>query len=83
MPVIKVNKVVDLPLAGIRRLMKKAGAERVTKEAVETLRDITEQFVIRIAKLAVEFAESQQRKSLMKEDIIRAIKVLSYGLSTE
>jgi len=82
-PVIKVNKVVDLPLAGIRRLMKKAGAERVTKEAVETLRDITEQFVIRIAKLAVEFAESQQRKSLMKEDIIRAIKVLSYGLSTE
>ncbi|MHA1590592.1 MAG: histone family protein [Candidatus Njordarchaeales archaeon] len=64
--------MADLSLAGIRRLMYKAGAERISKEAVETMREIAEDLIIKIAKVAVELAQHAKRRTVQKEDVKKA-----------
>lgn len=58
-----------LPLAPIKRLMKNAGAERVSKEAVEELRDILEDEVRDYAEQANKLARHAGRKTIQAEDI--------------
>ncbi|MHA1615852.1 MAG: histone family protein [Candidatus Njordarchaeales archaeon] len=68
--------MADLSLAGIRRLIYKAGAERVSKEAVETMREIVEDIVVKIAKVAVELAQHAKRRTIMKEDVKKAAELI-------
>lgn len=65
----------EISLASIRRIIKKAGADRISQEAVEYLREIAEKYIFNIAKTAVELAEHAKRKTLLKEDILRAIRI--------
>jgi len=67
----------EISLLSIRRIMKKAGIQRASKEAIETLRDIAEEYILQIAKTALELAEHAKRKTVQKEDITMATKLLT------
>jgi len=63
-----------LPLAPIDRLVRKAGAGRVSAEAAEALRDILQDMGVSLGKAAVEFARHANRKTVVEDDI-----KLAYG----
>jgi len=67
--------MADISLSSIRRIMKKAGIDRASKEAVEALRDIAEKYVLEISKLALQLAGHAKRKTVSKEDILMAVKI--------
>jgi len=66
--------MAELPLAPIDRLIRKAGAERVSEEAAKALRDILEEKAIEIAKRANDLALHAGRKTIKVEDIKLAAK---------
>ena len=68
---------IDLQLAPMHRIIKKAGAERVSEEASEELRKALDAIGVRIAKEALDFAVHAGRKTIKSEDIeIAAKKVI-------
>jgi histone H3/H4 len=68
----------NLALASTARLIRKAGAQRVGKEAAEELAKILENIGVFISKEAREYAEYAGRLTVKKKDIeMAATKVLS------
>ena len=55
--------------SSIKNIMKKAGALRISKEAVKKLKTLTEDYILVIARRAVKNAEYSGRKSVKSEDI--------------
>lgn len=68
--------MAELPRAGIRRLMKAAGAKRMAQDSVIAMRDLTEQFTEKLGKIAVEMAEHDDRKTVKKEDVHKAASIM-------
>lgn len=66
----------ELPIAPAHRLIKKAGAERVSEEAAEALRDILEEVGVKIAQEALDLAKHAGRKTIKARDIEFAAKRL-------
>ncbi|HJX23775.1 MAG TPA: histone [Candidatus Bathyarchaeia archaeon] len=67
----------DLQLAPMHRIIKKAGAKRVSEDGAEELRKVLERVGIKISKEAIDFANHAKRKTVKSEDIeIAAKKVL-------
>ncbi len=66
--------MAELKLAQIERILRKAGAQRVSQGAKEALRDILEELALEIASLAVELAQHAGRKGVTAEDIKQAAK---------
>jgi len=64
----------EFGLAVMNRLIKKAGAERVSDEASDTLRNILEEIGTNISKTAIELANHAGRKTIKPEDILLAFK---------
>ena len=64
----------DLQLAPMHRLIKKAGAERVSDEAAKALRIVMEEVGLAIAKDALDFTKHAHRKTVKIEDIQIAAK---------
>jgi len=66
-----------LQLAPMHRIIKKAGAKRVSEDGAEELRKVLERVGIKISKEAIDFANHAKRKTVKSEDIeIAAKKVL-------
>lgn len=58
----------------VDRIMRKAGAERVSEAAARALAAILEEEAIEISKLAVEYAHHAGRKTVKAEDIKLALR---------
>ncbi|OYT42036.1 MAG: histone [Candidatus Aenigmarchaeota archaeon ex4484_224] len=56
------------------RILKEAGAERVSDSASEALANYVEEKIFEIAEKAVELAKHVGRKTILKNDIILAKK---------
>jgi histone H3/H4 len=67
----------ELQLAPMHRIIRKAGAERVSEGAADELRKALEDIGVKIAREALDFAIHAGRKTVKSEDIeIAARKLL-------
>ena len=64
----------EFGLAVMSRLIKKAGADRVSDEAANELRIILEEIAIEISKTAILLSNHARRKTIKSEDILLAYK---------
>jgi len=63
-----------IPLAAMEKIMKNAGADRVSDKAKEAMKDIVEAKAEEIAQAAVRFALHAGRKTVQAEDVRLALK---------
>ena len=61
--------MAELPIAAVERLIRKAGAPRVSESGAAALRDLLEEHAMRIAAKAVKLAKHAGRKTVTAEDI--------------
>lgn len=66
--------MADISIAPIARLIKKAGVQRVGKDAARVLRDYLEDVAVEKSRKALEFAEHAGRKTVKAKDIELALK---------
>lgn len=64
----------SLSLAGMEKLLRKAGALRVSDKAKEAFREVLEDIGEDLGNKAIKFAEHSKRKTIKAEDIKLAHK---------
>jgi histone H3/H4 len=64
----------ELPIALVTRIIRNAGAERVSEDASQELIRLLEEEAEKIAGNAVNFAKHAKRKTVTREDIEEATK---------
>jgi histone H3/H4 len=62
-------KELEISVAPMHRLCKKAGADRVSEEAAKELAKVLEELGVKIAKEALDYAVHARRKTIKAEDI--------------
>jgi len=65
---------MELPIATIERLIKKAGAKRVSESAAIALGEILEEKAMEITREAIKLAEHAGRRTVRDVDIRLAAK---------
>jgi histone H3/H4 len=73
---------MQLPLASVDKLIRKAGAYRVSKDAAEELASYLEDIATEVAEEAITLTEHAGRKTVKSEDVKLAKKRLSGQLGT-
>jgi len=74
---VVVMTELEIALAPMQRLCKKAGADRVSEAAAKELAKALEDIGLKIAKEALDYAMHAKRKTIKAEDIeIAARKVM-------
>ncbi len=63
-----------LPIAAVDRLIRRAGAERVSEDAAAALGEVLEERGIEISKSSMEFAKHANRKTVTAADVRLAVK---------
>lgn len=66
--------MAELPIAPVTRLVRNAGAERVSEDASEALVQLLEKYGEKVARKAVSLAKHAGRKTVKAEDILQAIE---------
>ncbi|HUV79733.1 MAG TPA: histone family protein [Candidatus Bathyarchaeia archaeon] len=66
--------MAELPIAPVTRLMRNAGAERVSEDASQELVELLEDYGEKIARKAVSLAKHAGRKTVKVEDILQAVE---------
>ncbi|MCS7143101.1 MAG: histone family protein [Aigarchaeota archaeon] len=66
----------ELSTAPIHRILRKAGAERVSEEAAEELKRVLEEVGMRIAEQSVLLAYHAGRRTVKKQDVERASQIV-------
>ena len=70
-------KELEIALAPMHRLCKKAGAERVSEAAAKELERVLDEIGVKIAKEALDYAVHSGRRTIKAKDIqIAARKVM-------
>ena len=64
-----------IPLAAMERLLKDAGAVRVSESAKQALKDSLEEYALRLGESASKYAVHAGRKTVKAEDIKLATKL--------
>jgi len=64
----------EFALSPFERILKKAGAHRVSDEASRALREVVEDIALEIAQEAVELSKHAGRRTVMAEDVKLAAK---------
>ncbi len=67
---------MELPLAPVERLLRKAGAQRVSESAKVELAKAIEEYAMKVGKLAAELAKNAGRKTVKLEDVKAAVRQL-------
>lgn len=68
--------MTDLAISAMDRIMRKAGAERVSDQASEALREVLETLALEISRDAIALAKHAGRKTVNSEDIKMASRKL-------
>jgi histone H3/H4 len=63
-----------LPVAPVSRLIREAGASRVSEGARDALAEVLESYGLDVAREAVGWAHHAKRKTVKSEDIREAVK---------
>lgn len=64
--------MAELPRAPLERLLRQAGAERVSDAATEALREAVEEEALDLAERARNYAQHANRKTVQREDVTAA-----------
>jgi DNA-binding protein len=67
----------EIPVAPVIRIIRKAGADRVSNDAGEALAELMEHYASTIAKEALKLASHAGRKTVTTHDIRMAAEILS------
>ena len=67
-------KTSDLGVSAMYRILKKAGADRVSDESTDEFRRVLEDIAMEIAKNAVDLSKHAGRKTVKAEDVKLASK---------
>ena len=66
--------MVEIPNSSIDRIIRKAGALRVSKSAIQALQKELEEYGEEISRLAIEIASYAGKKTLDENDIVLALR---------
>jgi histone H3/H4 len=66
----------DIPLSSIDRIIRYSGATRIKPNATETLRNLTENISLNIAKKAFELTRHRSQQTVTEEDVKQAFRLL-------
>ena len=63
-----------IPLAAMEKILKNAGADRVSDKAKQVLKEVLEEYAKQLATKSITYAEHAKRRTINAEDIKLASK---------